>query len=101
MDWGTLLLLIQSTLFFLAMVALVLWPIVGGVIQVSKAIWSPVTQPDLGAKGVWYRLRIGPIDTAASASNLCDQLKSQGVPDCSVIRFTQSPDKTLSTSLDR
>ena len=45
MDWGTLLLLIPSTLFFLATVALVLWPIFGGVLQVSKAIRSSVTQP--------------------------------------------------------
>jgi hypothetical protein len=65
-------------------------------------IYSPyVLKADLGAKGISYRLRIGPIDTAASASNLCGQLKSQGVPDCSVVRFTQSPDDTLSTSLDR
>ena len=44
-----------------------------------------VQQADLGSKGVWYRLRVGPITDQTIAINLCRQLKSQGLPDCRVI----------------
>ena len=44
-----------------------------------------VQKADLGAKGVWYRLRIGPIFDKATAINLCRQLKAQGHPDCLVM----------------
>jgi hypothetical protein len=44
-----------------------------------------VQKADLGAKGVWYRLRIGPIADKTSASKLCTQLKSQGLSDCLVM----------------
>jgi cell division septation protein DedD len=48
--------------------------------------YRPIVQKaDLGAKGVWYRLRIGPIPDKTSASKLCTQLKSQGLPDCLVM----------------
>jgi hypothetical protein len=43
-----------------------------------------VQKADLGAKGVWYRLRIGPIADKTAAAKLCSQLKSQGLPDCLV-----------------
>jgi hypothetical protein len=43
-----------------------------------------VQKADLGAKGVWYRLRIGPIADKAAAAKLCSQLKAQGLPDCLV-----------------
>ena len=50
------------------------------------ASYRPMVQKaDLGAKGVWYRLRIGPITDKATASKLCTQLKSQGMPDCLVM----------------
>ena len=50
------------------------------------ASYRPIVQKaDLGAKGVWYRLRIGPIVDKTSASKLCSQLKSQGLPDCLVM----------------
>jgi hypothetical protein len=50
------------------------------------ANYRPMVQKaDLGAKGVWYRLRIGPITDKATASKLCTQLKSQGMPDCLVM----------------
>src|SRR5262245_39178426 len=45
MDWGTIHLLLPSTVLSLASVALVLWPIFRAVIEVSKAIRSPVTEP--------------------------------------------------------
>lgn len=50
------------------------------------ANYRPMVQKaDLGAKGVWYRLRIGPIVNKTAASKLCTQLKSQGLPDCLVM----------------
>ena len=50
------------------------------------ASYRPIVQKaDLGTKGVWYRLRIGPITDKTAASKLCSQLKSQGLPDCLVM----------------
>jgi hypothetical protein len=50
------------------------------------ASYRPMVQKaDLGTKGVWYRLRIGPIGDKSTASKLCSQLKSQGLPDCLVV----------------
>ena len=49
------------------------------------ANYRPMVQKaDLGAKGTWYRLRIGPISDKTAATKLCTQLKSQGLPDCLV-----------------
>ena len=50
------------------------------------ANYRPMVQKaDLGAKGTWYRLRIGPIPDKTAATKLCGQLKSQGLPDCLVM----------------
>ncbi len=50
------------------------------------ASYRPMVQKaDLGSKGTWYRLRIGPIADKTAASKLCSQLKSQGLPDCLVM----------------
>jgi len=50
------------------------------------ASYRPMVQKaNLGAKGIWYRLRIGPITDKSAASKLCSQLKSQGHPDCLVM----------------
>jgi hypothetical protein len=50
------------------------------------ANYRPMVQKaDLGSKGVWYRLRIGPIVDKTAASKLCTQLKSQGLNDCLVM----------------
>jgi cell division septation protein DedD len=50
------------------------------------APYRPMVQKaNLGSKGVWYRLRIGPIRDKSTASKLCGQLKSQGLPDCLVV----------------
>jgi cell division protein FtsN len=38
---------------------------------------------DLGSKGTWYRLRVGPFNDKDSAQNLCTSLKAQG-QDCLV-----------------
>lgn len=37
-----------------------------------------VHKADLGDKGVWYRLRIGPFSDKAAASDACDKLKADG-----------------------
>lgn len=44
-----------------------------------------VQKADLGSKGVWYRLRIGPMNDKTAASKLCTQLKSQGLSYCLVM----------------
>ena len=45
------------------------------------AKYRPMVQKaDFGTKGVWYRLRIGPIVDKAAAIKLCRQLKAQGHP---------------------
>lgn len=50
------------------------------------ANYRPMVQKaDLGTKGTWYRLRIGPIPDKTAATKLCGQLKSQGLPDCLVM----------------
>ncbi|MGB6907437.1 MAG: SPOR domain-containing protein, partial [Methyloceanibacter sp.] len=50
------------------------------------ASYRPMVQKaNLGAKGIWYRLRIGPIGDKSAANKLCGQLKSQGHPDCLVM----------------
>lgn len=47
--------------------------------------YRPIIQrADLGAKGVWYRLRIGPLTTRSSATDLCERLKASGVRNCFV-----------------
>ena len=53
----------------------------------------PERRVSSGGKGVWYRLRIGPISDKATANKLFGQLKSQGHPDCLVIagRVTETP----------
>jgi cell division septation protein DedD len=49
------------------------------------ANYRPMVQKaDLGSKGTWYRLRIGPIADKGTASKLCSQLKAQGQSDCMV-----------------
>jgi cell division protein FtsN len=37
-----------------------------------------VQRADLGAKGIWYRLRIGPFADKAAAAAACEKLKSEG-----------------------
>jgi cell division septation protein DedD len=49
------------------------------------ANYRPMVQKaDLGSKGTWYRLRIGPIADKGTATKLCSQLKAQGQSDCMV-----------------
>ena len=45
-----------------------------------------IQRADLGAKGVWYRLRVGPVASKSAAAQLCENLKSAGHPGCFVRR---------------
>jgi hypothetical protein len=42
---------------------------------------------DLGAKGKWYRLRIGPPGSSAAAKDLCNKLKVSGLKECIVAAY--------------
>jgi cell division protein FtsN len=45
----------------------------------AVGIVSPnIQEADLGEKGVWYRLRIGPFADKAAANAACDAIKAQG-----------------------
>jgi cell division protein FtsN len=37
-----------------------------------------IQKADLGAKGIWYRLRIGPFADKAAANTACEKLKTEG-----------------------
>jgi cell division septation protein DedD len=53
--------------------------------------YRPIVQKvDLGTKGIWYRMRIGPISDKATAANLCAQLMSRGLQDCRVMTYDTS-----------
>ena len=45
-----------------------------------------IQRADLGAKGVWYRLRVGPVNSKTAAIDLCSSLKEAGHPGCFVRR---------------
>lgn len=41
-----------------------------------------VVKADLGEKGVWFRLRVGPFESKSDAERLCEQLKGAGMKGC-------------------
>ena len=43
-----------------------------------------VRKVDLGEKGVWFRLQVGPIESKTEADQLCEQLKTAGLKSCFV-----------------
>ncbi len=43
-----------------------------------------IQRADLGSKGVFYRLRVGPMKDKELASSVCSKLKSKGLPSCFV-----------------
>lgn len=45
-----------------------------------------IERVNLGAKGIWYRLRIGPVTRKADASQLCLKLKNSGLKSGCIIR---------------
>lgn len=47
--------------------------------------YGPLIQrADLGEKGIWYRLRVGPMNSKESASDVCKKLKVAGLKSCIV-----------------
>lgn len=45
--------------------------------------YSPsVQKADLGERGIWYRLRVGPFQDKAGADKLCEDLKTAGWKQC-------------------
>jgi cell division septation protein DedD len=44
-----------------------------------------VRKTDLGAKGTWYRLQVGPMADKSAAYKLCGELKAKGHSDCLVM----------------
>jgi len=45
-----------------------------------------IQRADLGSKGIWYRLRVGPVNGKTAAADLCSNLKQAGHPGCFVRR---------------
>lgn len=43
-----------------------------------------IQRADLGQKGIWYRLNVGPVEDKKVASTLCQKLKSAGMSSCLV-----------------
>jgi cell division protein FtsN len=46
--------------------------------DVAGTLAQDVQRVDLGAKGIWYRLRIGPFSDKGGAAAACEKLKAQG-----------------------
>lgn len=46
-----------------------------------------IQEVDLGAKGKWFRLRIGPPGSGVAAKDLCTKLKTNGLKDCIVAAY--------------
>ena len=43
--------------------------------KILAALGTAVVRADLGDKGIWYRMRVGPLATRAEADDVCGQLK--------------------------
>ena len=43
-----------------------------------------IQRADLGSRGIFYRLRIGPLGSKADANRLCGSLRNAGLPGCIV-----------------
>jgi formylglycine-generating enzyme required for sulfatase activity len=67
------------------------------VVQLHKALLGHLTpnivRSDLGSRGVFHRLRAGPLAGPVKASILCQKLKRRKIG-CLVIKPSYSPDKT-------
>jgi cell division septation protein DedD len=46
--------------------------------DVAAKLAQDVQKADLGAKGTWYRLRVGPFADKAAAAAACEKLRSEG-----------------------
>ena len=52
--------------------------------QILGGAQPDIQEADLGAKGVWFRLRIGPPGSGGAAKDMCVKLKAAGLKDCIV-----------------
>jgi cell division protein FtsN len=52
--------------------------------SILSGLTPTIKRADLGDKGVWYRLWVGPLSSKSSADGVCDQLKSAGLKGCFV-----------------
>ncbi len=43
-----------------------------------------IQRADLGSRGIWFRLRVGPMQTREDAASVCAKLKSKGMKNCLV-----------------
>ena len=43
-----------------------------------------IQRADLGSRGIWFRLRVGPMKTREDAASVCAKLKSKGMRNCLV-----------------
>ena len=46
--------------------------------DLTSALKPDIKRVDLGAKGVWYRLRVGPFETKQNAVAFCEVLRTRG-----------------------
>jgi hypothetical protein len=46
--------------------------------DVAGTLGQDIQKADLGAKGIWYRLRVGPFADKPAAAAACEKLKAQG-----------------------
>ena len=46
--------------------------------DVAGTLAQDVQKADLGAKGIWYRLRVGPFADKPAAAAACEKLKAEG-----------------------
>lgn len=51
--------------------------------ELLSSVSDDIQRADLGSKGIYYRLRVGPFEERVAAAGLCEQLKSRG-QDCIV-----------------
>jgi cell division protein FtsN len=46
--------------------------------DIVKGLKPDIRRADLGQKGVWYRLRMGPFETRAAANKVCQAIEAKG-----------------------
>jgi len=51
----------------------------------TSSYFADIKRVDLGAKGIYYRLRVAGLADKTAATNLCTRLKSRG-QDCIVTK---------------
>ncbi len=52
--------------------------------NILEGLAPTIKRADLGDKGVWYRLWVGPMDARSNAQNVCSELKQAGLGGCFV-----------------